>query len=91
MPALKIASIIFRFPPHVKNSLLVISDQQGRTMVNMLERLTTQYCESEGVDWSPKDLTVRKTRPAQRPCSHLAKNAEHEQEVARVKGAASDV
>lgn len=78
MAAPKIAPTTFRFQPHVKDALLLIADQQGRSMANMLEWLIKQYCEHEGMGWPPKDSTARNTRSAQKIRSRSARNAEHE-------------
>lgn len=64
MAAPKIAPTTLRFQPHVKEILLLISDQQGRSMANMLEWLIKRHCEHEGMGWPPKDSTARRPRPA---------------------------
>ena len=78
MAAPKIAPTTFRFQPPVKEALVYISDQQGRSMANMLEWLIKQYCEQEGMGWPPKDADARKSKPAPKTRRRSARTAEHE-------------
>ena len=49
----KSAPSTFRFTPQVKDALALISDQEGRSMANMLEWLIKKHCESSGLGWPP--------------------------------------
>jgi hypothetical protein len=51
----KSAPSTFRFQLAVKDALVLIADQQGRSMANMLEWLIKQHCESEGLGWLPHE------------------------------------
>lgn len=73
----KIAPTTFRFQPHVKEALLLISDQQGRSMANMLEWLIKQYCEHEGMGWPPKEAPANKAKHASKTRPRSARTAEH--------------
>jgi len=66
MAAPKIAPTTFRFQPHVKEALLLISDQQGRSMANMLEWLIKQYCENEGMGWPPMNASGKSSNKSTR-------------------------
>jgi hypothetical protein len=77
MTAPKNSPTTFRFHHHVKDSLLFISDRDGRSMANMLEWLIKQHCEREGLGWPPKGLESKvESQPKPRARAPRAKGTE---------------
>jgi len=77
MTALKSPPTTFRFHPKVKDSLLFISDRDGRSMANMLEWLIMQHCDREGMGWPPKGLESKvESQPKPRARAPRAKGTE---------------
>lgn len=67
----------FFFQSHVKEALLLIDDQKGCSMANMLAWLIKQHCEHEGMGWPPKGVSANKAKHASKTRVCWARTAEH--------------
>lgn len=55
MATIETAALTFRIDPGLKEALRVAADQEHRSIANMIEGLSRDYCNQRGIAISPSE------------------------------------